>query len=147
MQFGIFKYCPPRCLVHPKQVCGARMHTATHKQALLSVRTGRYGCRNFRQRLKSEQNRPKSKKTAVKCALWADSCVAACHNNLVFAEPSRLCFLSGRPVVVAALCVWGGVLGERSASGHHQLIASVHLAGKIKRVGMMRSGSGCCLGA
>lgn len=24
MQFGIFKYCPPRCLVHPKQVCGLK---------------------------------------------------------------------------------------------------------------------------
>lgn len=79
----------------------------------------------------------RQKKTAIKCFV---GCLVACHTDFVFAEPSRLCFPSARPVVVVHR--WG----KSPASGHRELTANVHLAGNIKRVGMTRSGSGCCLG-
>lgn len=66
--------------------------------------------------------------------------VVACHNDSVFAVPSRLYFPSGRPVVVTTLT------RECSASGHDTLIANVRLTGKIKCVWMMWLGSGSCLG-
>lgn len=51
-----------------------------------------------------------------------------CHNDLVFAVPSWLCFPSGRLAVVTT------ARRERSASGHDTLIMNVQLIGKIKCV-------------
>lgn len=54
------------------------------------------------------QKKLNKKKTATKCVA---GCLAARRTDFVFAEPSRLCFPSGRPVVVVHR--GGGGVGGR----------------------------------